>query len=342
VRPALLLLLVGLLAAGCLHAEPEAVEPEEAEPEAVETVAQDRTDVFGAIPEIVRELEPSVVSVLVGQGVGSGVVWDAEGLIVTNHHVVAGGGPIEVALATGERMPAELVASDPRTDVAVIRVERTGLPAAEFADALPEVGSLAIAMGSPLGFENSVTAGIVSGLGRALPPDATQPAALVDLIQTDAAISPGNSGGALVSVDGRVMGINVAYIPPQARAVAIGFAIPATTVVAVVAQLLETGAVQHAYLGVAGRAVTPALADQFGLGVEQGVLVLEVPPGSPAEEADLRAGDVVVELSGEELARVEDLIAVLRRHAPGDEVEVVLVREGERLELEIVLAERPD
>jgi S1-C subfamily serine protease len=351
----LLLVVVAVTAAGCIHETEDAEQQEEAA-ETVDTAVtetgpppgqeeQPRPEgdtLFGAIPEIVRRVEPSVVSVLLEQGIGSGVIWDASGLIVTNHHVVAGAGQVTVALATGERLTATVEASDPRTDLAILRVDRDDLPAAEFAEEPPEVGALAIAIGSPLGFENTVTAGIVSGLGRALPPGVTQPAALVDLIQTDAAISPGNSGGALVDAAGRVIGINVAYIPPQQTgAVAIGFAIPTTTVIPVVEQLLATGQVQHAFLGVAGAAVTPAIAQSFNLGVDRGVLVQDVEPGTPAQEAGIEPGDVLVEFDGEQLDRVEDLLTLLRRHAPGDEVEIALVRAGERTDVTVTLADRP-
>jgi serine protease DegQ len=353
-----LLAALALTAAGCFHdgdedaaAPPAATVTAATEPAAADaaaTAGEEEApsatggDVFGGIPDIVRRVEPSVVSVLLEQGIGSGVIWHADGLIVTNQHVVAGAQTVTVALATGERLTATVEASDVRTDLALLRVDRSDLPAAEFAESLPEVGALAIAIGSPLGFENTVTAGIVSGLGRALPPGATQPAALVDLIQTDAAISPGNSGGALVDAAGRVIGINVAYIPPQQTgAVAIGFAIPATTVIPVVEQLLETGQVRHAFLGVGGAEVTPAMAQAFNLGVDQGVLVQDVEPGTPAQQAGIEPGDVLVELGGERLDSVEDLLTLLRRRSPGDEVVIRIVRGGERTDVTVVLAERP-
>jgi S1-C subfamily serine protease len=346
-----LLSAVALLAGGCLHVT-EATEPVPArEPAATATLDEppreteplrgEGESLFGSIPEIVRRVEPSVVSILREGGVGSGVVWEPD-LIVTNHHVVEGAAQVVVALATGERLEARVEASDPRTDLAILRVERDDLPPAEFADGLPEVGSLAVAMGSPLGFENTVTAGIVSGLGRALPIELTRGVALVDLIQTDAAISPGNSGGALVDAEGRVMGINVAYLPPsETGAVAIGFAIPVTTVRPVVEQLLATGQVRHAFLGVGGSALTPAIAEHFDLGVEQGILVQDVQPGSPAAASGMAPGDVLVELGGERLERVEDLLSVLLRRAPGDEVELAFVRGGERQRATVTLAERP-
>jgi serine protease DegQ len=206
-----------------------------------------RGDAFSRIPAIVERVQPVVVSVLVrtseGGAEGSGVVFDGRrGLVVTNNHVVADATGVDVVLADGQRLDARVYATDALSDLALLAVERGGLPQARFADDLPRVGELAIALGNPLGFENSVTAGIVSGLHRAIP-SAGQAPSLVDLIQTDAPISPGNSGGALVDRQGKVIGINVAAIPPtqQTRAVSIGFAIPAQTAVSVVRQLLQTG-----------------------------------------------------------------------------------------------------
>jgi S1-C subfamily serine protease len=164
----------------------------------------------------------------------------------------------------------------------------------------------------------------------------------VDLIQTDAAISPGNSGGALVSADGRVIGVNVAYIPPQARAVSIGFAIPSPTVLDVVRQLLDTGEVQHAFLGVEPTELTPQLADRFGLDVDEGVLVFRVVDATPAEVAGFRPGDVIVSIDGAPMRTVEDLFATLRRHQPGDEIDVEYVRGKERRSASVTLSDRPE
>jgi serine protease DegQ len=300
---------------------------------------------FGRIPEIVRSVSPTVVAVLVsgaqGTGEGSGVIWGEDGVIVTNNHVVEGAREITVRLATGLPVNAEVEATDPLTDLAVLRVDREGLPTAEFADGLPEVGELAVAMGNPLGFENTVTAGIVSGLHRAVPSGGNTPA-LVDLLQTDAPISPGNSGGALVGADGRVIGINVAYIPPQARAVSIGFAIPSQTVVNVVRELLETGEVQHAFLGVGPTPLTPELAEQFGIDADEGIVVLNVVEGSGADRGGIQPGDVLLSADGEPLRSVEDLFALLRERDPGDEVELELLRDGERETVSVTLTDRPE
>jgi serine protease DegQ len=299
------------------------------------------SDGFARIPSIVRSVEPSIVAIVVAGGEGSGIVWDGEGAIVTNHHVVVDNERVEVVLANGATLDGEVEATDERSDLAVVRVDRDGLPAATFADQLPVVGELAIAMGNPLGFEQSVTAGIVSGLNRSIPSGGATPA-LVELIQTDAAISPGNSGGALVNGEGEVIGINVAYLPPQETgAVSLGFAIPSTVARSVVTQLLETGEVRRAYLGVGVNQVTPELAEAFGLPVDEGVVVEQVFHGSGAEEAGLRGGDVIVEVEGEPTPAVEDLYARLRDFQPGDRVTVVVARGDDRESLEVTLGERP-
>jgi serine protease DegQ len=299
---------------------------------------------FGDIPAVIERVAPSVVTVLVegaqGEGAGSGVIWDEQGRIVTNNHVVEGAGEIDVALADGARVGARVVGADARTDLAVLDIDRDGLPTARFANGLPRVGELAIALGSPLGLQNTASAGIVSALHRDVPSGGTTPA-LVDLIQTDAAISPGNSGGALVNADGVVVGINVAYIPPEARAVSIGFAIPAPVVRDVVPQLIEDGEAEHAYLGVVPAPVTEELSESFGLGVEEGALVQRVSDGSPAARAGLREGDVIVELDGEPIRTVEDLFAAIREREPGQRVEVTTVRDGERRTIEVRLARLP-
>ena len=299
---------------------------------------------FDQLPSVVRETQPSIVTVLVttpfGPTSGSGVIWARNGLIVTNNHVVEDGSLIEVVLANGERVEGTLLASDPRTDIAVLRIKRKNLPAARFTDALPEVGELAIAMGSPLGFENTVTAGIVSGLHRSIPSGGTTPA-LVDLLQTDAAISPGNSGGALVDASGNVIGINVAYIPPQAGSVSIGFAIPSPTVRRVVEQLIDSGRVEHAFLGVELRDLTPQIAAEFAIPVDEGILVFSVVPDSGASRSGMEPGDVLTAIDGESLRTIEDFLRVLRNRKPADTIVVELVRGQDVRELEATLTDRP-
>jgi serine protease DegQ len=300
------------------------------------------------IPGIVRQVGPSAVAVFaesaVGQGEGSGVIWSSDGLVVTNNHVVEGAEDITVALASGEQLPAQVEAASEGVDIAVLRVDREGLPAARFADDLPAVGELAIAMGNPLGFESSVTAGIVSGTGRSIPGSSAEGEipALVDLLQTDAAISPGNSGGPLVNADGEVIGLNVAYIPPEARAVSIGFAIPSPTVISSVEQLLENGEVSYGYLGASLSTLTRDTADELGVDVRRGVIVSEVVPDGPADRAGLRGGDVIVRIDGDPVDVVEDAFGVILRTPAGESVTMTVVRDGEEQQVDVTLGQRPE
>lgn len=296
---------------------------------------------FGRIPGVVRQVQPSVVTIFTRGGLGSGVVYRADGLIVTNEHVVRGQRAVEVAFADGTRHRGLVRGADPITDLAVVAVERQGLPAAEFQTALPAVGELAVAIGSPLGLVNSVTAGVISGLQREIPGAGVQNQALVDLIQTDAPISPGNSGGALVNAAGEVVGINDAYIPPQAGAVSLGFAIPTATVQDVVEQLLEDGTVEHAFLGVQPGPITPQIATALGLDRREGAIVLAVTPNSPAARAQLRPGDVLTAFAGAPVRTVEDFLAELRGQDPGSRVELQILRDGQPQTLIATLSERP-
>jgi S1-C subfamily serine protease len=270
------------------------------------------------------------------------VVWSADGVIVTNNHVVAGAASLQVAFADGQRVSAELIATDPLADLAVIRADRDGLPAATFAPSLPRVGELALAIGNPIGFEDSVTQGIISGLHRAIPGAAQRAPSLVDLIQTDAAISPGNSGGALVNERGEVVGVNVAYIPPNSvGAVSIGFAIPSPTVINIVQQLLESGVAVHPYTGIRPVTLTPQLAQRFNLKADHGVVVLAVESGGPAEAAGITPGDVITEIDGKRIDTAEDLLAAVAEHAPGDAVSVTLLRDGQEKSVTLILGEFP-
>ena len=304
------------------------------------TAAVPSGGVVAAIPEVIRQVEPSVVTIFVGQGLGSGVVYRPDGTILTNEHVISGASLVEVGFADGQRVPARVLAADAGTDLAVVRAERSGLPAARFQQDLPTVGEVAIALGSPLGFENTATAGIISGLGRDVPGSAAQGGApLVNLIQTDAAISPGNSGGALVNAAGEVVGINEAYIPPQAGAVNLGFAIPAATAVDVAEQLLQDGQVTSPVLGIRPGRITPEIASRLGLARSEGVLVLAVVEGGPAARAGLRPGDVIVGIAEEQVRSVEKLLGALRNLEPGQTVPLTRVREGAEEQVSVTLGE---
>lgn len=290
------------------------------------------------VPALVSQVEPSVVTVFTEDGLGSGVVAEDGEVVVTNEHVVRGQEQVELALADGERLAARVLATDTYTDLAVLEPARTDLPAATFRDELPQLGEPVLAVGSPLGFRNSVTLGIVSGVGREIPGAAAQAPALVDLIQTDAAISPGNSGGALVDGAGQVIGINDAYLPPETGAVSIGFAIPSPTVLDVVADLRDDGQVTHPFAGILPGQVTAEIAAALDLPVERGVLVREVVPDGPAAAAGLRPGDIITEFAGEPTDSVEAFLGVLRGTQPGETVPVVYHRDGEQQQADLTVA----
>jgi len=301
----------------------------------------------GDIPEVVRKVEPSVVTIAHDQGTGSGVIWSKDGVVVTNNHVVRVQDQVvervEVAFFDGRRVPGTVRATDPSTDLAVVQVDRKDLKPATFQRALPQVGELAVVIGSPLGFENTVTAGIISGLHRQIPGSAAQGIrSLVDLIQTDAPISPGNSGGALVNGRGEIVGISDAYIPPQQGAVSIGFAIPSATTIDVVGDLLRTGRATHAYLGIVPGQVTRDVAAQLGLDQAAGVLVREVGEGTPAAGAGVQPGDVLAKLDGKPLDTVEDFLGELRQHRPGDRVNLTIIRDGREQQMTATLADNPN
>lgn len=308
------------------------------------------------VDEIAAEVEPSVVQVNVravqetpvgpqeGEGLGSGVIYREDGYVITNNHVVEGAEEVNVAFADGSTESGEVVGTDPSTDLAVVRVERENLPAADFVEDLSlRPGELAVAVGSPSGFQSTVSQGVISGLNREVPAQLTggrQEEALVDLIQTDAAISPGNSGGALVNAESQVVGINAAYLPPaQTGAVNIGFAIPSPTAISVADQIIETGRATHPYLGVGLTNLTLEIADRFGLPAETGALVTQVETGSPADEAGIEPRSVITAIAGEEIQDTGDLLAALRDYAPGDEVELTLVNDGEEAPVTVELGE---
>ncbi len=306
--------------------------------------SQDRTESTQAtpnIPDIVDAVQPSVVTVLTQAGSGSGVIYDDDGTVITNEHVVRGQEEVRLSFADGAQGSATVVATDPVVDLAVLKTERTGLPAADFDTELPEVGALAVVIGSPLGFQETVTAGIISGLHRSIPGSAPTTASLVDLVQTDAPISPGNSGGALVDADGQVVGITEAYLPPASGAVAIGFAIPAATVVDVVEELEEDGTAEHAFLGIQPTTLSPELGRRLGADVEAGVAVLNVQNGGPAAQAGVQPGDVLTALDDQELTSAEALLAALRDVEPGDRLNLTVVRDGQETELEVTVQSRP-
>jgi S1-C subfamily serine protease len=309
---------------------------------------------------VAAQVGPSVVQVNVevaqqtplgtqrGEGVGSGVIYREDGYIITNNHVVEGARRVAVAFADGTTESAEIVGADPYSEIAVLRVDRGDIPAAQFNEESLLVGQLAVAIGSPSGFESTVTSGIVSAVGREFPPELTggdeeASRALVDLVQTDAAISPGNSGGALANRDGEIIGINVAYLPPsETGAVNLGFAIPSDTATSIADQLIEKGEVSTPYLGVITQDLSQKDTQRLGLPAGSGTLVTSVEPGSGAAEAGVRQDDVITALADSEIDDYGDLLGALRAYQPGDTATLTVFRDGEERALEVTLGERQE
>jgi len=271
------------------------------------------------------------------RGQGSGLIVEGEGVIVTNNHVVAGANRYEVTLQDGRTLPARLVGSDPDTDLAVLRVDEKGLPAAKLGDSTKvEAGDWVVAVGNPYGLDHTVTAGIVSAKGRTGVGIATYE----DLIQTDAAINPGNSGGPLVDLDGNVIGINTAIRSAGGGSDGIGFAVPSATVKSVLPKLLAGGHVTRGWLGVSIQRLTPELARSFGAKTAQGALISAVMDGEPAAKAGLQPGDIVVSVNGDPIAGPTELSEKIAALDPGTSVRLSTIRDGKERMVELTLAER--
>jgi len=264
------------------------------------------------------------------EAVGSGVIIDAGGIIVTNYHVVAQGGEIDVALADGRRFKARLVGADAASDLAVLAIDAKDLPAADWADSDEvEVGEMAWAIGNPFGLDRTITYGIVSAVGRrALADNPFQ-----EFLQTDASINPGNSGGPLVDVHGHVIGITTAIVGKGFRG--IGFAIPSNTARRVSDEIRATGHVERGYLGMALKDPPP------GSVAPAGAVVAAVEPRSPAVAAGVRPGDVVVSFDGEAITEPTSLVLLLTRAPVGVEVPMGVLRDGEPLTLTVRVGRRP-
>ncbi len=281
----------------------------------------------------------------VPRGTGSGFVWDEAGHIVTNFHVIEGATGASVRLADGRTLPARLVGADPRNDLAVLRIStnENPPPLTLGASGMLQVGQKVFAIGNPFGFDFTLTTGIVSALGRELP--GRRGLTIRGLIQTDAAINPGNSGGPLLDSAGRLIGVNTAIYSPTGGSAGIGFAVPVDTVNRVVPQLIATGRYAPPALGVEVDPQINAIAASQGI---EGVLVLGIVPGSPAEAAGLEParftrdgrilpGDIIVGIDGTEITSVEDLLVTLETREIGERVEVHILRDGGRTSLEIPL-----
>ena len=311
-----------------------------------------------ALTDVAESVSPSVVSIQVevtrpqnegfpfffgGQGRGgivrgggSGVILRPDGYILTNNHVVHKASRIEVRLRNGKSFPATLVGADSATDLAMLKIDARGLPQAEFASSeKARVGQFVIAIGSPFGLDYTVTTGVLSAKGRG----GIGANEIEDYLQTDASINPGNSGGPLVNLHGRVLGINTMII---GRGTGIGFAIPSEIAQRVARQLIDTGTVKRAWLGVSFQEITPELAAHFGGNFDGGALINAVVPQGPADKAGLRAGDVITAIGGQEIREGHDLLRTVLRHGVGERLSLEVRRGDKTKKISLVTGERPN
>lgn len=286
------------------------------------------------VVRVARQVSPAVVGISRRGGSGSGVIVRRDGVILTNAHVVGLAETVRVDLADGGTVEGRVLGRDPSIDVAVVRVGRTDLPAAPIGDSdRLEPGQTAIAIGNPLGLERTITAGVISAVNRS-----PRGIGLDALIQTDAAISPGNSGGPLLDSQGRVVGINTAVLRAPGSE-GLGFAVSINLAQDVVNQLLTTGRIVRAFLGVQYTDVEPELARQFRLPVTEGVLVMNVPDNSPAARAGIARGDIITRVDDVAITQGGDLRRVLRGRRPGDTVRVTVQRSGATRTMTVRLGE---
>jgi S1-C subfamily serine protease len=301
-----------------------------------------------AVVHAAREVSPSVVLVEARHGErngrpmggsGSGFVFTPDGYIITNSHVVHNAAEIAVTLIDGRRVRADLIGEDPETDLAVLRIDAHGLTAARFGDSQAiQVGQLVVAIGNPYGFQYSVTAGVVSALGRSLRSSTGR--LMDDIIQTDASLNPGNSGGPLVNTRGEVIGVNTAII---ASAQGLCFAIAINTAAYVASQLIHGGRVRRSYIGVAGQNIPlpRRVVRHHQLLEESAVLIVGIEPGSPAQRAGLEMRDAIVAFNGHAIGGIDDLHRVLTDKLLGAPSQVTIIRRAEKLTVEVTPSEAP-
>jgi Do/DeqQ family serine protease len=272
----------------------------------------------------------------IARGTGSGVLFTADGAILTNNHVIDHALSINVRLRDGRLLPAKLVGRDPATDLAVIKVEATGLVAARFADSDgARVGEWTVAIGSPFGLGYTVTTGVLSAKGRG----GLGMNLIEDYLQTDASINPGNSGGPLCDLDGRVLGINTMIV---GRGTGIGFAVPSSLARRVAEQILKTGHVQRSWIGVGIQDLTPELASAMKVDARAGVLVNSITDGGPAQKANLKPGDIVAAVAGKKVADGRELVREVLAHEVGQTIQLEIVRDGKKYGTNMTLTARPE
>ncbi|PKM82137.1 MAG: peptidase S1 [Firmicutes bacterium HGW-Firmicutes-14] len=321
-------------------------EPDQAQPPVAAGVAS-------PVVQIAEKVGPAVVGISnridvstyfthqrVEKGFGSGVIFREDGYIVTNFHVIEDSDQLIIHLANGEKLPGEVIGVDRRTDLAVLKVNKKGLKTAKFGNSdKVRVGELAVAIGSPLGeeFASTVTAGVISALNRTVDLDEQR----FRLLQTDAAINPGNSGGALVNSGSEVIGINSIKIV-DINVEGINFAIPSNTVRPIVESIIEHGKVIRPWIGILGGSVDPAMVERFNLGAKEGVFISELPSGSPAGKAGIKAGDVIVSFNKKDIKEFEDLRENIEELKIGDKAEVVVIRGKDKQTFTVTLEQMPD
>ncbi|MCX7902896.1 MAG: trypsin-like peptidase domain-containing protein [Caloramator sp.] len=323
------------------------------------TQSTTNTNTSLTIPQIVKKVSPSIVAIRMSitipnrinqvmsqnKSEGSGIIFDKNGYIMTNYHVVEYADPknsyskyttLEVFLPDGRQTKGKFIGGDRRTDLAVIKVDLSDLPVAELGDSSSiEVGELAVAIGNPLGldFAGSVTAGIISAVNRKIQIDDRT----LNLIQTDAAINPGNSGGALVNSRGQVIGINTAKISSTGLE-GLGFAIPINDAKPIIDQLVMFGYVKgRPFIGISGREITETIAQMYN--IPQGVYVISVTPNTGAYNAGIKAGDILVKLAGQEIKTLKDIDAIKSKYKAGDTVDTVIYRNGKKITLKLTFSE---
>ena len=290
---------------------------------------------FFGVPEAPRKFKREL------KGLGTGMIMDSQGHILTNNHVVGGATEIEVLLASGERYPATVVGTDPKTDLAVIQISaKQGLAHVTFGDSdKVEVGQWVVAIGHPRGLDQTVTQGIISAKHRA---GIMDPSTYQDYLQTDAAINPGNSGGPLLNLQGEVIGVNAAISSQSGGFEGIGFAIPCNMALYIAGQLIDHGKVERGWLGVSIQDLTPQLAEKFGVEREKGALVAEVMKSGPAEKAGMKRGDIVVAYGGKDIANASALRNEVATNPIGEQVKLTVLREGKKVELAVTIGKLED
>jgi len=272
------------------------------------------------------------------QSAGSGVIVDAiNGHILTNHHVIEGAEKIQISLINGDTLDAEVIGSDPATDIALLKVDSKNLIDIKIGDSdIVQVGDFVIAIGNPFGLSHTVTSGIVSALGRT----GISNNGYEDFIQTDASINPGNSGGALVNMKGELVGINSAIISRSGGNVGIGFAVPSEIAQSIMQQILDFGEVRRGLLGVSIQSIDPENASALGVEIDYGALISSIEPGSAAEKAGLQVDDIIIQIDNEKISNSRELANIIGLKGSGEEVEIQLVRNNNKINVKAILGQQ--